>query len=73
MATDITELKQYDTQDLLMTEESLQNEFDYIVAQRILQNMLEIGLISLAEFNKIKALNQEKFSLELTSIMPSNP
>ena len=58
------------TQATVYTKEQLQNEFDYVVAKQILKNMLEKGLISLQEFNKISALNLEKFSPELTSIMP---
>lgn len=58
-----------DLQIPVVTKDQLQNEFDYIVAQQILQNLLEKGLISLGEFNKIAALNLAKFSPELTSIM----
>ena len=65
-------MKQNDEQTTGITEEQLQNEFDYMMAQQILKTMLEKGLISLAEFNKITALNLEKFSPELTSIMPTN-
>lgn len=53
-----------------ITEEQMQNEFDYIMAQQMLKNMLKNGLISLAEFDKISALNLEIFSPELASIMP---
>lgn len=41
----------------VMTEEQMQNEFDYMIAQQMLKGMFEKGLISLAEFNKISALN----------------
>lgn len=54
----------------IVSSEQLQDEFDYIMAQQILKTMLEKSLISLAEFNKVSALNLEKFSPELTSIMP---
>lgn len=60
-------------QTRIILEEQLQNEFDYIMAQQMLKNMLVKGLISLVEFNKISALNLEKFSPELTSIMPTSP
>lgn len=53
-----------------ITEEQMQNEFDYMMAQQQLKNMLKNGLISLAEFDKISALNLEIFSPELASIMP---
>lgn len=59
-----------DVQIPVVAKDQLQNEFDYMVAQQILQNMLEKGLISLGEFNKISALNLEIFSPELASIMP---
>ena len=47
----------------------MQNEFEYKMAQQMLKNMLENGLISLAEFDKISALNLKIFSPELASIM----
>lgn len=59
--------------DVLVTvsaEEQLQNEFDYMVTQQVLRNMLEIGLVSADEFSKISALNAQKFSPELVSILP---
>ncbi|WNX86048.1 SHOCT domain-containing protein [Agathobaculum sp. NTUH-O15-33] len=54
---------------LAITDEQMQNEFDYMMAQQQLKNMLKNGLISLAEFDKISALNLEIFSPELASIM----
>ena len=72
MAVDIKELAHLDDEQLIMTKEQLQNEFDYMEAQQMLKDMLDKGLISLGEFNKITALNLEKFSPELTSIMPIN-
>lgn len=45
-----------------ITDEDLQGDFDYYVAQKILRDMYDIGLISKEEFNKITVLNQEKFS-----------
>lgn len=53
-----------------ITQEQLQCEVDYIRAQRILDSMLQIGLISLSEFNKITLLNRQSFSPMLASIMP---
>lgn len=53
-------------------QEQLQHEVDYVKAQRILNSMLENGLISLSEFNKITALNRESFSPVLAQIMPQN-
>ncbi len=51
-------------------QEQLQREVDYARAQRVLKSMLENGLISLSEFNKITALNRQSFSPALAQIMP---
>lgn len=53
-------------------QEQLQREVYYVMAQRILESMLDKGLISLAEFNKITALNRKTFSPALAEIMPGN-
>ena len=63
------EMKKYEVQTETISEEQMQNEFDYMMAQQMLKNMLENGLISLAEFDKISALNLIIFSTELASIM----
>ena len=55
-----------------VSQEQLQCEMDYIRAQRILDSMLQKGLISLSEFDKITILNRESFSPALASIMPEN-
>ena len=55
-----------------VSQEQLQCEMDYIRAQRILDSMLQKGLISLSEFDKITLLNRESFSPALASIMPEN-
>jgi len=52
-----------------VTQEQLQREVDYVRAQRILESMLDKGLISLSEFNKITTLNRESFSPALAPIM----
>lgn len=53
-----------------VSQEQLQHEADYARAQQILKAMLDKGLISLSEFNKITALNRESFSPMLAQIMP---
>lgn len=53
-------------------QEQLQREVDYVRAQRIIESLLQNGLISLSEFNKITALNRESFSPALAQIMPAN-
>ncbi|MDD4700476.1 MAG: hypothetical protein PHV07_09550 [Oscillospiraceae bacterium] len=55
-----------------ISQEQLQHEVDYVRAQRILDFMLQNGLISLSEFNKITALNRKSFSPALAQIMPEN-
>lgn len=63
------EMKKNNVQAQVISKKQMQNEFDYMMAQQMLKNMLESGLISLAEFNKISALNLEIFSPKLVSIM----
>lgn len=50
--------------------EQLQREFNYIQAEKLLKRMLEKGLISEVEFNKITALNRRSFSPLLAELMP---
>ena len=45
-----------------VTEDSMEREFDYYVAQKLSQDMLEKGLISVDEFNKIMEKNRRTFS-----------
>lgn len=51
-------------------QEQMQREVDYVRAQRILDSMLQNGLISLSEFNKITELNRKTFSPLMAEIMP---
>lgn len=53
-----------------MSQEQLQREFDYIQAEKLFRKMLQKGLITEAEFNKIDALNRQSFSPFLAEIMP---
>ncbi len=55
-----------------VAQEQMQREVDYVRAQQILTAMMNCGLISLSEFNKITALNRESFSPALAQIMPAN-
>ena len=52
------------------TEEELQQEFNYILSQQMLKKMLDKGLISAYEFNKITEKNRQIFSPHLSRIMP---
>ena len=53
-----------------VTTEDLQNEYNYILAEKIVKNMHEKNLITMDEFNKITALNRQTFSPFLAEIMP---
>lgn len=46
----------------IMTKEAMQKDFDYEMAQKITKNLLDQGLISIDEYDRISALNLEKFS-----------
>ena len=52
------------------TTEELEKEYDYYMAQKLLEKMLGTGLISVDEFNKIAAKNRQTFSPFLSEIMP---
>ena len=52
------------------TKEELQQEFNYILSQQMLKKMLDKGLISADEFNKITEKNRQIFSPHLSRIMP---
>jgi hypothetical protein len=58
--------------EISVPQEQLRREVDYVRAQRVLKSMLDKGLISLSEFDKITTLNRESFSPMLAGIMPSN-
>lgn len=45
-----------------MTKDAMQKDFEYEIAQKLTQSLLEQGLISTEEYNKIKVLNIENFS-----------
>lgn len=52
------------------TVDTLQREFDYYTAQKLLKILLDAGQISEDEFDKITALNRKSFSPFLSEIMP---
>lgn len=52
-----------------ITDEQLKCDYNYYVAQTILKKMLDNGLISADEFNKISRKNLEKFSPYLVEII----
>ncbi len=67
--TAVTEAVSFITKPEPVTQEQLQGDFDYYIAQKMLEKLREQGLISDDEFNKITALNRRKFSPYLAEIM----
>ena len=55
------------------THERIQGDLDYRRAHGITKKMLDDGLISVAEFNKLTAINRETFSPLFAEIMPIIP
>ena len=55
------------------TQERIQGDLDYCRAQAIAKKMLDNGLISMTEFNKLNAINRETFSPLFAEIMPKIP
>lgn len=55
-----------------MTNEQLQNEYNYIRAEQITRKMLETGLISTGEYDSIMAENRRVFSPYLADLYPDN-
>lgn len=53
-----------------MITEQLKNEYAYFMVQKMLQSLLEEGLITEEEFKKITEINQEKYNPKLREIMP---
>lgn len=52
------------------TQERIKGDLDYSRAQTIAKMMLDNGLISVAECNKLIAINRETFSPLFAEIMP---
>ncbi len=55
--------------ELAMPPEELQGELDYWRSRKILQKMLDQGLVTLDEFHKIDELNRRSFSPRLAQLM----
>ena len=53
------------------SEEQFQQDVDYYRAQRIAKDMLEAGLISLSQFDKLSEINRKTFSPFLADIFPN--
>ena len=52
-----------------MTEEQLQREYDFYIAESIIRMLQKEGKITEDELHKISALNRQKFSPKLAEIM----
>lgn len=52
-----------------MTEEKLQNEYDFYMAESLVRMLFKEGKISEDELRKISALNRQKFSPKLSELM----
>lgn len=52
-----------------ITQEELQREYDFHMAQKTLETMFMFGVISVDEFHKISAVNRRTFSPFLSEIM----
>lgn len=55
-----------------MTNEQLQNEYNYIRAEQITQKLFDNGLISAGEYDRIMAENRRVFSPYLADLYPDN-
>ena len=55
-----------------MTNEQLQNEYNYIRAEQITRKLLEKGVISAGEYDRIMAENRRVFSPYLADLYPDN-
>lgn len=51
----------------------IEQDYNFFQAQKIAKNMLELGLISLSEFNKLAEINRKTFSPFWVEIMPKIP
>ena len=53
------------------TQSELQQEYNYLQAERITNQLLEKGLITLAEYGRIMDLNRKTFPTLLASLLPA--
>lgn len=59
------------TTDHFFTTEQFQQDVDYFRAQQITKSMLDAGLISLSQFDKLSEMNRKSFSPFLADIFPN--
>lgn len=53
-----------------ITQEEIQHDFDYYMAQCVAEQLKNAGLISIDEFNKLTALNRRTFLPMNVEILP---
>ncbi len=53
-----------------IAQEEIERDINFYKAQKAAEQMLELGLISLSEFNKLTQINRDTFSPFLVEIMP---
>ena len=63
-------IKRYQRRGTRDYQEELQREYDFYMAQKMLETMFMFGMISVDEFHKISAQNRKTFSPILAEIMP---
>lgn len=51
-------------------QSDIEQDYNFLQAQKVAENMLKLGLISLSEFNKLSQKNRETFSPFWVEIMP---
>lgn len=51
-------------------QSDIEQDYNFFQAQKVAENMLELGLISLSEFNKLSQKNRKTFSPFWVEIMP---
>ena len=51
------------------TNEEMQNEYNYILAEQMTRKLLDKGMISVDEFDKIMAKNRQSFSPYISKII----
>ncbi len=52
------------------TDQEMQNEYNYFLAEQMTKKLLDKGLISVDEFNKIMVKNRRSFSPLISKIIP---
>ena len=52
------------------TDREMQNEYDYFLVEQLTKKLLDKGLISVDEFDKIMAKNRQSFSPFIAKIIP---